>query len=64
MPRVLACLDETPALDGTCANQAWIDQASFKDFLPTHAEANALGVAFFGALVIVAFAKRTFKPQR
>lgn len=23
MPRVLVCLDETPASDGTCANQAW-----------------------------------------
>ncbi|MFT4178275.1 MAG: hypothetical protein QM612_02250 [Thermomonas sp.] len=64
MPRVLACLDETPAQDGSCAYQAWVDQASFSDFLPTHEQANAVGVAFLGALVVVAFVKRAFKPQR
>ena len=64
MPRVLACIDETPAPDGSCAQTAWVDQASFTDFLPTHQQANAVGVAFFGALVIVAFAKQAFKPQR
>jgi len=64
MPRVLICLDNTPAPDGSCAQTAWADQADFKDFLPTHEQANAVGVAFFGALVLVAFIKRTFKPQR
>lgn len=64
MPYVLACLDETPAHDGTCVQTAWIPQASIKDYLPSHQQANAVGVAFFGALLLVAFVKRTLKPQR
>lgn len=26
MPRVLVCLDEVPAADGTCATTAWVEQ--------------------------------------
>lgn len=29
MPRVLTCLDEQPAQDGSCAVQAWVEQPSF-----------------------------------
>lgn len=64
MPRYLICLDEVPAQDGSCASQAWIEQAGIKEYLPTHEQANAVGVAFLGTLVVVAFIKRTFKPQR
>ncbi len=64
MPRVLVCLDEVPAQDGSCALQAWVEQSTFADYLPTHEQANSVGIAFFGALVLVAFAVRSLKPQR
>lgn len=64
MPRVLTCLDDPAPSDGTCTSSAYIEQASIADFFPTHEQANAIGVAFFGALILVAFAVRTFKPQR
>lgn len=64
MPRVLACLDYPMPTDGSCVQQAWVEQASIADFLPTHEQANAVGFAFFAALITVAFVKRTFKPQR
>lgn len=63
MARVLTCIayDETTQ---QCVTEAWVEQGGFSDMLPTHGEANAVGIAFFGALVIVALAKRTLKPQR
>lgn len=60
---VLVCYDVNPS-DGACLTQAWEPQAQIADFLPSHVEANVIGSAFFGALILVAFIKRTFKPQR
>lgn len=64
MPRVLTCIDETPSPDGQCATTAWVDQASFADYLPTTEQANAVGFTFFATLFLIAVAKRTLKPQR
>lgn len=64
MPRVLTCIDPTPSPDGTCATEAWIDQGGLADYLPTTEQANVIGIAFFGALFLVAAAKRSLKPQR
>lgn len=61
---VLVCLDDPMPQDGTCAQTAWQAQGTLADFLPSHEQANAVGIAFFGALVLVAFAVRSFKPQR
>lgn len=60
---VLVCYDVQP-VTGECTTQAWEPQAQIKDFLPSHEQANVVGVAFFGALILVAFIKRTLKPQR
>lgn len=62
--RVLACIDPVPAPDGSCAAQAWVEQAAIADFLPSVSEANEVGFAFASSLIIVAAAKRFFKPQR
>ena len=29
MPRVLVCMDEVPASDGSCAHEAWVEQPTF-----------------------------------
>lgn len=62
--RVLACVDPVPASDGSCVAQAWIEQPSFADVLPSLSEANEVGFAFLSSLVIIAAVKRYLKPQR
>jgi len=62
--RVLVCLDPQPAADGSCAQQAWIEQPSFADLLPTVAEANEIGWAFIASLAVVAIAKHSLKPPK
>lgn len=62
MPRVLTCLDQQPAQDGSCAVQAWVEQPSIVAYLPTMEEANTIGFAFFAGLFVIAVVKRTMKP--
>lgn len=62
--RVLTCIDPVPASDGSCAAQAWVEQAGFADLLPSVEEANEVGFAFASSLIIIAATKRFFKPQR
>lgn len=64
MPRVLTCIDAVPAVDGSCAQQAWLEQPSWVDQLPTVEEANDIGMLFFFSLVAIAAAKRLFKPPK
>lgn len=64
MPRVLTCIDPTPSPDGTCANEAWVDQGGLADYLPTTEQANVVGFMFFATLLLITVAKRTLKPQR
>lgn len=62
--RVLACVDPVPAPDGSCAAQAWVEQAGIAEMLPSFSEANEVGFAFLSSLVIIAAVKRFLKPQR
>ncbi|WP_036133477.1 hypothetical protein [Aerolutibacter daejeonensis] len=62
--RVLVCLDAVPAADGSCAQQAWVEQPSVADLLPTVAQANEIGWLFLGSLAVIAFVKHGFKPPR
>ena len=64
MPRVLMCIDPVPAADGSCAQQAWVEQSTFADLLPTVAEANEIGFAFLASLMTLAAVKHFFKPRR
>lgn len=64
MARVLACIDPSPLPDGQCQTTAWIEQGGIADMLPTMYQANVVGGAFFGSLVLIAFVKRTLKPPR
>lgn len=52
--RTLACLDPEPAVDGTCANTAWVEQPSVVQYLPTVEQANYVGGVFFVAYVTLA----------
>lgn len=54
MPRVLVCLDPTPAQDGSCQLQAWVEQPSIADMLPTVDQANIVGPAFVLGLCTLA----------
>lgn len=64
-PRVLTCIDAVPASDGSCAQQAWIEQPSWVDYLPTVDEANTVGGAMFAACcVMVAFKRLVFPKQQ
>ena len=62
MPRVLVCIDPSPLPDGQCQQTAWIEQGGIADMLPTMEQANAVGAAFLGTLVLIAFVARTLKP--
>lgn len=62
MTRVLSCIDPSPLPEGQCLQTAWIEQGGIADMLPTMAEANVVGSAFFASLVVIAFVKRTIKP--
>jgi hypothetical protein len=53
MPRYLTCIDPVPASDGTCQETAWIDQGGIADMLPTVEQGNTVGMAIFGALVML-----------
>ena len=53
MPRILACVDPVPASDGTCQQTVWIDQGGIADMLPTVEEGNTVGMAIFGAFVML-----------
>lgn len=57
-PRVLTCIDAVPASDGSCAQQAWLEQPTWIDYLPTVDQANAVGFATFSAVCIVVAFKR------
>lgn len=63
MARVLKCIDYDETAQ-QCVTEAWVEEGTWAEMLPTHTEANVVGVAFFGALVMIAFAVRTIKPQR
>lgn len=49
MPRVLVCLDEVPAVDGTCAMTAWVEQPPI---LPELSAADVQTLAPYIALVL------------
>lgn len=51
MPRVLVCLDEVPAPDGSCALQAWQD-APTQPLLPELSLANVQAVAPYIAVLL------------
>lgn len=63
MPRVLTCIDPVPAEDGTCAQAAYIEQRSIVDLLPSVEQADEVGFAFFGTVVLVA-AMSLFFPSK
>lgn len=63
MARVLKCLDFDEATQ-TCVAEAWVEESAWVEMLPTMVEANVVGVAYFGALLIIAFVARTTKPPR
>lgn len=52
--RTLACIDSVPAVDGTCAQTAWVEQASVVQYLPTVEQANLVGGVFFVAYLTLA----------
>lgn len=61
--RVLICIDPAPAQDGSCTNSAWVEQPTLADYLPTVAQGNELGFAFFASLFLAFAAARLLKPQ-
>lgn len=63
-PRVLTCIDAVPAPDGSCAQQAWLEQPAWVDYLPTVDQANAVGFATFVAVcTVVAFKRLLIKSS-
>lgn len=60
--RYLACLDHQPRADGSCQRQAWVEQPSWKQYLPTTEQAVEIGGVFFVSLFTLAAAKRLLKP--
>ena len=62
--RYLVCLDDPAPVEGQCTEMVWVEQAQVADYLPTVAQANAIGFAFFSSLFLIAAAVRSFKPQR
>ena len=61
MSKVLTCLDFDSTTQ-TCNAEAWVDQASIVDYLPTVEQANAVGVVMFSSLCILAAARRLLFP--
>jgi len=61
--RVLTCIDPTPAEDGSCAQQAWIEQG-FTQYLPTTEQAVEVGGAFFVSLLTLRAAILFLKPPK
>lgn len=64
MARVLVCIDPLPLSDGTCQTEAWIEQPTISDYLPTVAEATEVGSVFAFSLVTIAAIKHIMKPRR
>lgn len=60
--RILACMDETPASDGTCAVQAWVEQPSLLPPMTTD-EATEIGTAALVAFVAVMVVKVVMKKS-
>jgi len=61
--RVLACLDPVPAADGSCNQQAWIEQPTLIPKL-TLEQAQRIGDAMLLALIPVVAIKLFFNPNR
>ena len=60
--RVLTCIDyDEPA--GECITEAWVEQPSFVELLPTAQQAHSVGAAMLVACVAVA-AMSLFLPSR
>lgn len=64
MARILHCIDPQPLSDGTCQNEAWIEQATIADYLPTPGQAAEVGAYFAFSLVTIAAVKHFLKPRR
>lgn len=65
MPRVLTCLDPVPASDGTCADQAWVDQSGLLPPLPAEEGLVLSGylIAAFAAAWGWKFLRRFISPK-
>lgn len=64
MARVLTCIDEVPAEDGSCAQSAWLEQPSWVDALPTTEQAHVVGPAFAGGLILLAVFRLLIPKER
>lgn len=61
MSKVLTCIDFDSTTQ-TCNAEAWVDQASFVDFLPTVEQANTIGAVAFTSLITLAAVRRLLFP--
>lgn len=61
--RVLACLDPVPAEDGSCAQQAWVEQTGALPMLSLQ-DAERIGDAMLLALVPIVAIKLFLNPFR
>lgn len=62
--RYLACLDQQPPASGQCQNTAWVEQATWVQYLPTTEQAVEVGGVFFVSLFTLAAAKSLLKPPK
>lgn len=62
MPRVLTCMDVTPAQDGTCAQTAWVEAPMLLPAL-TLEQGKAIGHALLLAMISVAVVKVFLSPR-
>lgn len=63
MPRVLTCLDEVPASDGSCVQQAWTEQVAMPA-LPNVDQASEVGAAMLAAILIIRAMIMLLKPPK
>ena len=61
MSKVLTCIDFDSTTQ-TCNAEAWVDQASFVDYLPTVDQANTIGAIAFSSLITLAVVRRLLFP--
>lgn len=61
MSKVLTCLDFDSTTQ-TCISEAWVDQSSIVDYLPTVEQANTIGAVMFTSLMTLAAARRLLFP--
>ena len=61
MSKVLTCLDFDSTTQ-TCNAEAWVDQASFVDYLPTVDQANTIGALALSSLITLAVVRRLLFP--